>query len=129
MSLFDIKGQVVVITGGTGILGREIGAYLAHEGAQVVLLGRRKNVGETIVQNIRDNGGKAAFMTCDVTDVDAVAQVRDNIVSQYGQVDTLLNAAGGNMPGATIPPGKTLFDVSVEEFQRVLNVNLTGTLI
>lgn len=129
MSLFDIKGQVVVITGGTGVLGREIGAYLAHEGARVVLLGRRKDVGEALAQGIRESGGDAAFMACDVTDVDAVTQVRDGIVSQYGRVDALLNAAGGNMPGATIPPGKTLFDVKVEEFQRVLNVNLTGTLI
>lgn len=55
--------------------------------------------------------------------------VRDQIVDRYGRVDALLNAAGGNMPGATIPPGKTLFDVQVEEFERVLNVNLTGTLI
>lgn len=128
-SLFDIKGQVVVITGGTGVLGREIGAYLAHEGARVVLLGRRQEVGEALVHSIQREGGDAAFMVCDVTDVDAVNQTRDNILSRYGQVDALLNAAGGNMPGATIPPGKTLFDVQVEEFQRVLNVNLTGTLI
>lgn len=68
-------------------------------------------------------------MVCDVTDIEAVNQVRDEVVRLYGRVDALLNAAGGNMPGATIPPGKTLFDVQVEEFQRVLNVNLTGTLI
>lgn len=128
-SLFDIKGQVVVITGGTGVLGREIAAYLAREGARVVLLGRRQEVGEVLAHSIQREGGDAAFMVCDVTDIDAVNQTRDNILSRYGQVDALLNAAGGNMPGATIPPGKTLFDVQVEEFQRVLNVNLTGTLI
>lgn len=129
MSLFDIKDQVVVITGGTGVLGRAIGSHLAREGAKVVLLGRRKDVGEELAEDIRKQGGHATFMVCDVTDIKAVNQVRDEVVRLYGRVDALLNAAGGNMPGATIPPGKTLFDVQVEEFQRVLNVNLTGTLI
>lgn len=129
MSLFDIKDQVVVITGGTGVLGRAIGSHLAHEGAKVVLLGRRKDVGEELAEDIRKQGGHATFMVCDVTDIEAVNQVRDEVVRLYGRVDALLNAAGGNMPGATIPPGKTLFDVQVEEFQCVLNVNLTGTLI
>ena len=129
MSLFDIKDLVVVITGGTGVLGRAIGSHLAHEGAKVVLLGRRKDVGEELAEDIRKQGGHATFMVCDVTDIEAVNQVRDEVVRLYGRVDALLNAAGGNMPGATIPPGKTLFDVQVEEFQRVLNVNLTGTLI
>lgn len=129
MSLFDIKDQVVVITGGTGVLGRAIGSHLAREGAKVILLGRRKDVGEELAEDIRKQGGHATFMVCDVTDIEAVNQVRDEVVCLYGRVDALLNAAGGNMPGATIPPGKTLFDVQVEEFQRVLNVNLTGTLI
>ena len=129
MSVFDIKDQVVVITGGTGVLGREIGTYLAHEGARVVLLGRRQDVGEALAEGIRAQGGDAAFYVCDVTDMEMVNGVRDQIVYRYGRVDALLNAAGGNMPGATIPPGKTLFDVQVEEFERVLNVNLTGTLI
>lgn len=119
----------MVITGGTGVLGREIGTYLAHEGARVVLLGRRQDVGEALAEGIRAQGGDAAFYVCDVTDMEMVNGVRDQIVDRYGRVDALLNAAGGNMPGATIPPGKTLFDVQVEEFERVLNVNLTGTLI
>ena len=129
MSVFDIKDQVVVITGGTGVLGREIGTYLAHEGARVVLLGRRQDVGEALAEGIRAQGGDAAFYVCDVTDMEMVNGVRDQIVDRYGRVDALLNAAGGNMPGATIPPGKTLFDVQEEEFEPVLNVNLTGTLI
>lgn len=129
MSVFDIKDQVVVITGGTGVLGREIGTYLAHEGARVVLLGRRQDVGEALAEGIRAQRGDAAFYVCDVTDMEMVNGVRDQIVDRYGRVNALLNAAGGNMPGATIPPGKTLFDVQVEEFERVLNVNLTGTLI
>ena len=81
MSLFDIKDQVVVITGGTGVLGRAIGSHLAREGAKVVLLGRRKDVGEELAEDIRKQGGHATFMVCDVTDIEAVNQVRDEAAS------------------------------------------------
>ncbi len=129
MKLFDIKDRVVVITGGTGVLGREIGKYLALEGAKVVLLGRKQEVGEALEAEIRQAGGEATFMPCDVMDMASVEAVRDAVLARYGHVDALLNAAGGNMPGATIAPTGTIFDVQVEEFQKVLNVNLTGTVI
>ena len=129
MNLFDIKNNVVVITGGTGVLGREIGKYLALEGAKVVLLGRKAEVGQAIVADITAQGGEAIFMVCDVMDQASVQAVCDAIIARYGKVDALLNAAGGNMPGATIAPTGTIFDVKVEEFQKVLNVNLTGTVI
>ncbi len=128
-NLFDIKGQVVVITGATGVLGSEISKYLAKEGAIVVLLGRKQAVGEALVQEIQTNGGEAIFLTCDVMDATSVQSVCDTVLSRYGKVDALLNAAGGNMPGATIAPTGTIFDVQIEEFQKVLNVNLTGTVI
>lgn len=128
-NLFDIEGHVVVITGGTGVLGREIGSYLAMQGAHVVLLGRKEEVGQTVVKGIQDKGGDAVFMRCDVMDQQSVSAVCDSVLAKYGRVDALLNAAGGNMPGATIAPTGTLFDVRIEEFQKVLNVNLTGTVI
>lgn len=129
MNLFDIKDYIVVITGGTGVLGREIGKYLALEGAHVILLGRKVEVGEQLAKDIQSKGGDATFMVCDVMDESSVQQVCDEVIRKYGRVDALLNAAGGNMPGATISPTGTIFDVKVEEFQRVLNVNLTGTVI
>ncbi len=129
MKLFNIKDRVVVITGGTGVLGREIGKYLALEGAKVVLLGRKQEVGQALEAEIREAGGEATFMPCDVMDMASVEAVRDAVLARYGRVDALLNAAGGNMPGATIAPTGTIFDVQVEEFQKVLNVNLTGTVI
>lgn len=128
-NLFDIEGHVVVITGGTGVLGREIGSYLAMQGAHVVLLGRKEEVGQAVVKGIQDKGGDAVFMRCDVMDQQSVSAVCDSVLAKYGKIDALLNAAGGNMPGATIAPTGTLFDVRIEEFQKVLNVNLTGTVI
>lgn len=128
-SLFTISDQVVVITGGTGVLGRAIAKYLAAEGAKVVILGRKKEVGEAIVADIVAAGGEAMFLTTDVLNQTVVQQNCDDILAKYGRVDALLNAAGGNMPGATIPPDKTFFDLDPAQFQTVLNLNLTGTVI
>ncbi len=127
--IFSVKDKVVVITGGTGVLGSCIGKYLAAEGAKVVLMGRRKDEGEAIVKEIREKGGEAMFLVTDVMNKEVVGQNCADILAAYGKVDALLNAAGGNMPGATIPPTGTFFDVNIEDFEKVLNVNLTGTVI
>ena len=127
--LFDISGKVVVITGGTGVLGRAIAAYLAKEGAKVAILGRKADVGNAIVEDIRKEGGEAMFLVTDVMDKAVLEQNLETIVSTYGRVDSLLNAAGGNMPGATISPDGNIFDLKPEEFQKVLDLNLTGTVI
>ena len=128
-ALFNIQNQVVVITGGTGVLGRAIAKYLALEGAKVVILGRKKEVGEAIVADIAAAGGEACFLVTNVLDQAAVQQNCDDILARYGRVDALLNAAGGNMPGATIAPAKTFFDLDPAQFQTVLDLNLTGTVI
>lgn len=127
--LFSVKDKVVVITGGTGVLGACIGEYLAREGAKVVLLGRRKDEGDKIVSDIVSKGGEAMFLVTDVMNPEVVQANCDEIVARYGKVDALLNAAGGNMPGATIQPDGDIFGIRVEEFQKVLDLNLTGTVI
>ena len=134
-SLFNIQNNVAVITGGTGVLGRAIARYLALEGAHVVILGRNEQVGMQIVANVgealsqSDSGGSIDFMKTDVLDREIVQQNCDVILKRYGHIDTLLNAAGGNMPGATIAPDKTFFDLDPEQFRTVLDLNLTGTVI
>jgi NAD(P)-dependent dehydrogenase (short-subunit alcohol dehydrogenase family) len=135
-SLFNIQGNVTVITGGTGVLGRAIAKYLALNGARVVILGRKEDVGETIVKNVNEAlaasteaVGDIRFMKTDVMNAEVVRQNCEEILSIYGRVDTLLNAAGGNMKGATIGPQETFFNLDVAQFQTVLNLNLTGTVI
>ena len=128
-TLFDIKDNVTVITGGTGVLGRTIAKYLALEGAKVIILGRKEDVGNAIAADIKAAGGECEFMKTDVMDATLVQANCDAIVAKYGRVDTLLNAAGGNMPGAVIPPDKNFFDLDTNQFQSVLNLNLTGTVI
>lgn len=128
-NLFSIKDNVVVITGGTGVLGTAIAKYLAQEGAKVVILGRRKEEGERIVAEIKADGGEAMFLVTDVMNPETVQANCDEIMAAYGKIDALLNAAGGNMPGATIAPTGNFFDVKIEAFQKVLDLNLTGTVI
>lgn len=128
-NLFDIKDYVVVITGGTGILGRCIAKYLALEGAKVIILGRKEDVGKKIADDIVAAGGQCEFMKTDVMNQAVVEKNCNDILAKYGKVDTLLNAAGGNMPGATIGPEDNFFNLKAEEFQTVLNLNLTGTVI
>lgn len=127
--LFSVKDKVVAITGGTGVLGREIGSYLATQGAKVVIMGRKAEIGEAIVNDIKSNGGEAMFLKTDVMNKEVVEQNLKDILAEYGRVDALLNAAGGNMPGATIGPDGTFFDLKPEDFEKVLNLNLTGTVI
>ena len=128
-NLFNIKDYVVVITGGTGVLGRAIAKYLALEGAKVIILGRKEDVVNKIAADIVAEGGVCEFMKTDVMDIATVQKNCDDILAKYGRIDTLLNAAGGNMPGATINPDKTFFDLDPAQFQTVLNLNLTGTVI
>lgn len=128
-NLFNIKDNVTVITGGTGVLGRAIAKYLALEGAKVIILGRKEEVGNAIVEEITKESGCCEFMKTDVMDKAVVQKNCDDIIAKYGRIDTLLNAAGGNMPGATITPDQTFFDLQSEQFEKVLNLNLTGTVI
>lgn len=127
--LFDIKDNVTVITGGTGILGRAIAKYLAANGAIVIILGRKEDVGRRIAEDITAAGGKCEFLKTDVMDKAVVEKNREEILKRYGRIDTLLNAAGGNMKGATITPEQTFFDLNTDEFEKVLSLNLTGTVI
>lgn len=126
-NLFSVKDKVVVITGGTGVLGKAIAAHLAEEGAKVVILGRKAEVGNEIVNGIKAKGGEAMFLVTNVLDAAVLEQNLADILKAYGRVDALLNAAGGNMPGATIAPTGNFFDLKIDEFQKVLDLNLTGT--
>ena len=128
-NIFSVKEKVVVITGGTGVLGKAIGFHLAEEGAKIVILGRNRENGNKIVSEIINKGGEASFFQADVLDQSKLEENRADILSKYGRIDALLNAAGGNMAGATITPDQTFFDLKMEEFDKVLRLNLFGTVL
>lgn len=128
-NLFDVEGKVVVITGGSGVLGSGIATYLAGEGARVVILGRREEAGIAQVEAIRAEGGDALFLRSDVMDKSLLEKNKADILAHYGKIDVLLNAAGGNMAGATIAPDQTFLDLEIDAFRQVVDLNLFGTIL
>ena len=115
-----LDGKVAIITGGNSGIGAETGRLFASEGAKVILMARRVAEGEAIVAEIRQSGGEATFIACDVGDNDSVVAAVDHAASAYGQIDLLFNNAGG---GA----GEYFPNEPNEMWLRVINVNLTGT--
>ena len=128
-NLFCVKDKVVIITGGAGILGRGIAGHLAEEGAKIVILDRAAEVGEQIVADIKAKGGEASFFLTDVLNKEVLEQNKKDIMAKYGRIDALLNAAGGNMAGATIGPDSTIFDLNIDAFRKVVDLNLFGTVL
>jgi len=128
-NLFCVKDKVVIITGGCGILGSDMAQYLAAQGCKVVILDRVEDKGKELVDKIKAEGGEAMFLVTDVLNKETLEQNRTDIVKAYGKIDVLVNAAGGNMAGATIPPDKNIFDLEIDAFKKVVDLNLFGTVI
>ncbi|MEG1544830.1 MAG: SDR family NAD(P)-dependent oxidoreductase, partial [Tannerellaceae bacterium] len=127
--LFSIKDKVILLTGGCGILGTCMATYLAKEGASVVILCRDKNKGEALVKQIKTEGGEAICLISDVLKKELLEQNKQDIMARYGRIDVLVNLAGGNQAGATIPPDKTIFDLDPDAFRGVVELNLFGTVL
>ena len=128
-SLFSLEGQVAVVTGGTGVLGGVMAHGLARAGAQVGVLGRRREQAEAVAQAITAEGGAALALPADVLNREQLETARDAVLEQWGRLDVLVNAAGGNMPSATLEPGRSFFDLPVEGMEPVIALNLQGTLL
>lgn len=127
--LFSLEGQVAVITGGTGVLGGEMARGLARAGAKVGVLGRRREQAEAVVATITAEGGEGLALPADVLNREQLEAARAAVLAQWGRLDILVNAAGGNMPSATLPPGESFFNLPVEGMEPVIALNLQGTLL
>jgi len=127
--LFSVKDKVVVITGGTGVLGSTVSLHFAAQGARVAILGRNMERAEALAAEATANGGEAMAVKCDVTDRASVEASYEAVMARWGRVDVLINGAGGNMGGATVPPDKTIFDLDMDAMRAVVDLNLFGTLI
>jgi NAD(P)-dependent dehydrogenase (short-subunit alcohol dehydrogenase family) len=103
--------------------------HLAGEGARIVILDRNAEGGSRLAAEIREDIGEALFLETDVLDRGTLLQNKQDILDAYGQIDVLINLAGGNMAGATIPPDKTFFDLDLDAFRKVVDLNLFGTVL
>ncbi len=126
--LFDIRDRVIAITGGTGVLGESMVEYLAAHGAKVAVMARNREKGDKLIEKVKANGGEAMFLVTDVNDETVLKQNALEIIAAYGRIDVLINGAGGNMPGATIGPNNNIFDLKMDDFRKVVDLNLMGTV-
>ena len=125
-SLFDLTDRTAIVIGGTGALGGAMATALATAGAHVAIVGRNSERGEARVGQIIDAGGRATFHAADAMKSDDLERVRDEVLAMRPSLDILVNAAGGNRPEATLPPGKEFGDLSVEAWGDVFDLNLVG---
>ena len=137
----DFSGKVAVVTGGAGILCREFCKALALCGAKVAVLNRTLSKAEAVMEEIMIAGGEAIAVAVNVTDEASVQAAHQAVLDAFGKCDILINGAGGNDPAATAddeffsmdtlqnPDKKSFFDLTVEGFGKVFDLNIMGTLI
>ena len=126
--LSDLKGKVVLVTGGSGVLGSSISESLLEAGMKVAITYRS---GASIVEKVekwKEQGKTCIAIPMNVLETYSIEKGRDTIINTWGKIDALVNAAGGNVPGTVIPPDKSVFDLSMEALHTVLDLNLFGTV-
>lgn len=127
--LFNLEGQVAIVTGGTGVLGGAMARGLARAGARVGILGRRRERADAVVAEIEAAGGQALALAADVLDQAQLEAARETVLEHWGRIDILVNGAGGNVAAATLSPDKTFFDLPIDAFEQVFELNLLGTVL
>ena len=127
--LFDLSGRVAIVTGATGVLGGAMARGLAAAGARVGILGRREELAKNVAEEIVDSGAEALALPADVLEREQLEGVREATLERWGRVDILVNAAGGNVPEATVADDAEVFGVPEDALRRVIDLNLMGTLL
>ena len=132
-SLFDLRGRVIAITGALGALSSTAAEYFVSQGARVAYLdlGMDAQKLEAVKARCReiDPQSEVIGVAANVLERPSLENARDAILEKWGRIDVLLNGAGGNMAGATIPPEKTFFDLDFSAFEKVVDLNLHGTVL
>src|SRR5271154_6802131 len=120
--LFSLKDKVAVVIGGTGELCGAMAEGFAAAGAVTALVGRDETKAKARLEKISKNGGKAEFFSCDTTSRAGLQKLLADVIAKFGKVDILMNGAGVNSP-------TPFFDISEEEFDKIITVNLKGVIL
>ena len=128
-NMYNFKGKSVVITGGAGILGGEIACALVGCGANVAIMDRDPTLAERLMQRIETSIGQAIVVYSDVLNPEILKQSAEQVIQAFGQIDCLVNAAGGNNPRATTGPEQSFFDLPPDALRFVFDLNIIGTFL
>ncbi|HEX8459912.1 MAG TPA: SDR family oxidoreductase [Segetibacter sp.] len=126
---FSLEGKVIVVTGGTGILGNAFIDAIVDAGGAVGILGRKREVAEERANSINKNGGRAIALVANVMDEQQLIAAKKELINAFGRIDGLVNGAGGNQPQGVLSPEQDAFDMNLEGMRQVMDVNLWGTII
>lgn len=129
LQLFSLQNRTAIITGGTGVLGSAMVKGLASAGANVAIIGRRKEAADALANELNEAGHQAIGISADVLKRSELEAARKLVLEKFGSIDILVNGAGGNLPGATVPLDKTFLDLNIDDFQHVVDLNLHGTVL
>ncbi|MFZ1085554.1 MAG: SDR family oxidoreductase [Terracidiphilus sp.] len=127
--MYDFTGKTVAITGGTGVLGSEIAGALVGCGAQVAILGRNEEAYKALIERLGERGKQLSFFKFNALDRESVAQVAQDVTKSMGNLDCLINGAGGNKPQATTGPDLSFFDLPADAIRWVFELNIMGTIL
>lgn len=127
--MFGIKDKIAIITGASGSLAGSIAKSFAEAGVKLALLTRKESSLTHLMEEIKSSGGVAKAYEADILDEKSLEEIKNQILTDFGKIDILLNIAGGNLAGATIAVDKTIFDLSIDAFKKVTDLNLNGTVI
>ena len=129
-SLYDFSDRTVLVTGGAGVLGSEIACALVGCNANVVILDRNQELAQKVIERFpKVIKGHAIRVYGDVLETDTLQQANETITAEFGAVDILINAAGGNHPSATTSDNLSFFDLPIDALRHVGDLNLLGTIL
>lgn len=127
--LFDLTNRTIVITGGSGVLGREIALALARVGAHVAVLSRNPSRAADLIHQASEAKGKLIAIAADVVEKQSLVQAEEQIRQTFGRIDALINAAGGNSPKASTNKEHSFFQLGEDGMREVADLNFLGTLL
>jgi len=128
--LYDFSGRVIAITGGAGVLGGEMACALVGCRANVAIVDRDPALANRLLDRFEAGPGKAVVVYADVLQRDTLVKAGEAVANEFGaEIDTLINAAGGNSPKATTSAGLSFFDLNEEAIRFVFDLNILGTVL
>lgn len=129
-SLYDFSGRTALVTGGAGVLGSEIACALVGCNANVIILDRDIELAGKVIERFpKVVKGRAVRVYGDVLKLETLHQANQAIAAEFGAVDILINAAGGNHPSATTSAELSFFDLPLDALRRIGDLNLLGTIL